>query len=96
MIQIQLQESQASTKTKKVFHFFGDYTQKMINGKFEKKHVLKWLQKSPFTVNWIVTVESWNKLDEIQRSKIKIENRNFSVSQKIKNRKSRIENRTEF
>ena len=56
MISLQLQESQRSTKTKKVFHFFGDYTQKMIKGKFEKKHVLEWLQKSPCTVNWTVTV----------------------------------------
>ena len=62
MIPLALQESQVSTKTKRVFHFFGYYTKNMINGNFEKKHVLKWLQKSPFTVNWTVTAESWDKL----------------------------------
>ena len=49
MIPLQLQESQRSAKTKKVFHFFGDYTQKWsrVNSRrntfwngYRKVHVL--------------------------------------------------------
>ncbi len=93
---LELQESPASSKTKKIFYFLGNYKRSMIKGKFEKKNAVTWLTNHPPSVHWTVTAESWKKLEgtqlENQISKMdKIENPSQS-----KNRKSRIENRTKI
>ena len=96
-MQLELKESQATSKTKHVFHFLGNYTKSMIKSKFEKRDAVKRLKNSPFCLDWTVTEESWKKLQGVQLtrcikllSELSIQNRKskFTVSQK--NRKSKI------
>ena len=80
MTDLQLQDSQGSSKTKKVFHFFGNYSNTMIKGKFENKNDVMWLKNN----------EDETKTSTSQKSKIEKRKSNFSVNQKIEKRKPKI------